>query len=153
MARTHGKDADFTFDSVAIEDELSSVSLNFTVPEADITAFADTYQNFLAGKPTATLDVSGFADLASSQGDVTIFGELGLEGEEWDFEPDGTTGYNGFAIVTSYSIISSKPSFGMGIIRKCDCFIFNNLWKPFVTLVCDFLQLVEKPAGGEELVS
>ena len=107
MARTHGKDADFTFDSVAIEDELSSVSLNFTVPEADITAFADTYQNFLAGKPTATLDGSGFADLASSQGDVTIFGELGLEGEEWDFEPDGTTGYNGFAIVTSYSISST----------------------------------------------
>ena len=107
MARTHGKDADFAFDSVAIEDELSSATLNFTVPEAAITSFSDSWQNFLAGKPTATLDVSGFADLASSQGDVTIFGELGLEGEEWDFEPDGTTGYNGFAIVTSYSITST----------------------------------------------
>ena len=107
MARTHGKDADFTFDSVAIEDELNSVTLNFTVPEADITAFGDSYQNFLAGKPTATIDVAGFADLASSQGDATIFGELGLEGEEWDFEPDGSTGYNGFAIVTSYSITST----------------------------------------------
>ena len=107
MARTHGKDADFAFDSVAIEDELSSATLNFTVPEADITSFSDSWQNFLAGKPTAPLDVSGFADLASSQGDVTIFGELGLEGEEWDFEPDGTTGYNGFAIVTSYSITST----------------------------------------------
>ena len=107
MARTHGKDADFAFDSVAIEDELSSATLNFTVPEADITSFSDSWQNFLAGKPTATLDVSGFADLASSQGDVTIFGELGLEGEEWDFEPDGTTGYNGFAIVTSSSITST----------------------------------------------
>ena len=82
MARTHGKDADFSFDSVAIEDELNSVTLNFTVPEAEITAFSDSWQNFLAGKPTATLDVSGFADLASSQGDATIFGELGLEGEE-----------------------------------------------------------------------
>ena len=92
MARAHGKDADFSFDSVALEDELSSVSLNFTVPEADVTAFADSYQNFLAGKPTATIDISGFADLASSQGDATIFGELGLEGEEWDFEPDGTVG-------------------------------------------------------------
>ena len=81
MARTHGKDADFSFDSVALEDEVNSVTLNFTVPEADITAFGDTYQNFLAGKPTATIDVAGFADLASSQGDVTIFGELGLEGE------------------------------------------------------------------------
>ena len=67
MARAHGKDADFSFDGVAIEDELSSVSLNFSVPEADITSFSDAYQNFLAGKPTATIDVSGFADLASSQ--------------------------------------------------------------------------------------
>ena len=106
MARTHGKDADFSFDSVAIEDELSSATLNFTVPEADSTAFGDTYQTFLAGKPTATYDISGFADLASSQGDVPIFGELGLEAEEIDFEPDGTTGYNGFAIVPSYSISS-----------------------------------------------
>jgi hypothetical protein len=107
MARTHGKDADFSFDSVAIEDELNSATLNFTVPEADITAFGDTYQTFLAGKPAATYDVSGFADLASSQGDATIFGELGLEAEEIDFEPDGSTGYNGYAIVTSYSITST----------------------------------------------
>ena len=107
MARAHGKDADFSFDGVAIEDELSSVSLNFSVPEADITSFSDAYQNFLAGKPTATYDIAGFADLAASQGDITIFGELGLEGEEIDFEPDGSTGYNGFAIVTSYSITST----------------------------------------------
>ena len=107
MARTHGKDSDFAFDSVALEDELSSITMNFTVPEADVTAFSDTYQNFLAGKPTATLDVSGFADLAAGAGDITIFGELGLEGEEYDYEPDGTTGYNGFAIVTSYSISST----------------------------------------------
>ena len=81
--------------------------MNFSVPEADVTAFSDAYQNFLAGKPTATVDVSGFADLAAGAGDITIFTELGLEGEEWDFEPDGTTGYNGFAIVTSYSISST----------------------------------------------
>tara|TARA_Y100000310_G_scaffold304800_1_gene344319 strand:- start:60 stop:467 length:408 start_codon:yes stop_codon:yes gene_type:complete len=107
MARAHGKDADFSFDSVALEDELSSATLNFSVPEADITAFNDSYQTFLAGKPTATMDISGFADLAGGQGDATIFGELGLEAEEWDFEPDGTTGYNGYAIVTSYSISST----------------------------------------------
>ena len=107
MARTHGKDADFSFDGVAIEDELNSATLNFTVTEAEITSFSDSWQNFLAGKPTATLDVSGFADLASSQGDATIFGELGLEGEEYDFEPDGSTVDNGFAIVTSYSITST----------------------------------------------
>ena len=107
MARTHGKNADVTFDSVALEDELSEATLDFEVPEAEITAFGDAWQNFLAGKPTARLSLSGSLDPASSQGDATIFGELGLEGEEWDFEPDGTTGYNGFAIVTSYSITST----------------------------------------------
>ena len=107
MARTHGKDADVSFDSVAIEDELNSVTLNFEVPEAEITAFADAWQNFLAGKPTVTIDVAGAWDPAASQGDVTIFNELGLEGEEWDVEPDGTTGYNGFAIVRSYSITAA----------------------------------------------
>tara|TARA_R110002020_G_scaffold308403_4_gene524084 strand:- start:810 stop:1217 length:408 start_codon:yes stop_codon:yes gene_type:complete len=107
MARTHGKSADFAFDSVALEDEVSSATLNFDVPEAEITSFSDAYGNFLAGKPTATISIDGYYDPASSQGDVTIFGELGLEGEEWDFEPDGTTGYNGFAIVNSYSITAS----------------------------------------------
>ena len=104
MARVHGKDVDFSFDSVALEDELNSVTMNFEVPEADITAFADAWQNFVAGKPTATLDAQGFWDGAAGAGDVTIFNELGLEAEEYDFEPDGTTGYDGFGIVTSYSI-------------------------------------------------
>ena len=104
MPRVHGKNADFSFDSVAIEDELSSATINFEVPEADITSFNDAWQNFLAGKPTATLETSGYWDGASGQGDITIFGELGLEAEEYDFEPDGTTGYDGLAIVTSYSV-------------------------------------------------
>lgn len=118
MARTHGKDADVSFDSVAIEDELNSVTLNFEVPEADITAFADAWQNFLAGKPTLTIDAAGSWDPASSQGDATIFGELGLEGEEYDVEPDGATGYNGYAIVTSYSItaqVNAGISYTLGL--------------------------------------
>lgn len=107
MARVHGKNVDFSFDSVALEDELNSVTANFAVPEAEITAFADAWQNFLAGKPTVTLDIAGSLDPAGGGGDITIFGELGLEGEEWDFEPDGTTGYNGFGIITAYTIVAS----------------------------------------------
>ena len=107
MARTHAKDANFTFDSVAIEDELNSIGINFSVPEADITAFADAWQNFLAGKPTATLDGAGSLDPAAAQGDAIIFGELGLEAEDYNFQLDGATGYDGFAIVTSYSIVAA----------------------------------------------
>ena len=107
MARTHAKNVDFAFDSVALEDELNTVTMDFTVPPADITAFSDAYGNALAGKPTATLTVGGSLDPAGGGGDITIFGELGLEAEEYDFEPDGTTGYNGFGFVTAYSITAT----------------------------------------------
>ena len=98
---------DVAFDSVQLEDEAHSVTISFAVPEAEITAFADAWQNFLAGKPTATLELSGYWDGASGAGDITIFNELGLEAEEYDFEPDGATGYDGFAIVTSYSVTAT----------------------------------------------
>jgi predicted secreted protein len=104
LARTIGDNADLVYAGVALEDELNQVTLNFQVPEADITAFADAWQNSLAGKPKATLDISGFWDPAASQGDDTIFNDLGGAAQTWDFEPDGTTGYNGYAVLTSYSI-------------------------------------------------
>lgn len=107
MARTHGKDADFSFDSVDLEDELNTVTLNFTVPPADITSFGDAWGNSLAGKPSAAISAGGSLDPAGGAGDITIFGELGQEAKAWNFEPDGTTGYDGFAIVTSYSITSA----------------------------------------------
>lgn len=107
MARTHGKNADLVFDGVPIEDEVNSVTLNFAVPEAEITSFADPWQNALAGKPTATLDAEGSWDPAAAQGDATIFAALGTAAKTWDFEPDGTTGYNGYAIVTAYRIVAA----------------------------------------------
>ena len=106
MARAISE-ADFVFNSVALEDELNDITLTFDVPPADITAFGDAYQTALAGKPGATMQAAGFWDPAASQGDATIFAALGGAGLTWDFEPAGGTGYNGYAIVTSYSIKSA----------------------------------------------
>ena len=78
MARTHGKDSNFSFNGVAIEDELNSVTMNATVAESDVTAFSDVYQNFLAGKKGVSFDISGSLDMAASQGDATIFDPLTL---------------------------------------------------------------------------
>lgn len=110
MARGHGKDADVSYAGVAIEDELRSVTLNFEVPKAEITAFGDAWQNVLAGKPTVTIDIEGSWDPAAAQGDDTIFNDLGGAAQTWDVEPDGTTGYNGYAILTSYSITAEVGS-------------------------------------------
>ena len=107
MARGAIGVADFNYNSVVIDDELNSITLTFDVPPADITSFADTYQNVVAGKPSAKIDVAGTWDPAASQGDATIFGELGAAAKAWIFEPDASQAYNGFAIVTSYSITAS----------------------------------------------
>ena len=104
MPRIHGRDADFVLNAVAIEDELNDFSINFEVQEAEITSFADTGQNFLAGKVGTKIDISGSYDPAAAQGDATIFAALGGAAVTWDAEPNGTSGYDGYAFPTSYSI-------------------------------------------------
>lgn len=77
MVRVHGKNVNYSFNAANIEDELNSVTMNFTVPEAEITSFADAWGNFLAGKPNVTTDITGSLDMALSQGDRTIFDAMG----------------------------------------------------------------------------
>lgn len=92
MARTHGKDTNFSFNGVAIEDELSEVTMSATVAESEVTSFADTYQNFLAGKKDVSFDVSGYIDADfSGDGDATIFDHISLTSgpKTLIFDPDG----------------------------------------------------------------
>ena len=119
MARTHGKDSNFSFNSVAIEDELSSITMSATVAESDVTSFNDTYQNFLAGKKDVSFDVSGALDADfASDGDATIFDHIALTSgpKTLIFDPDGagpdtdspeytctSSGLTG-AMVSSYTI-------------------------------------------------
>jgi hypothetical protein len=118
MARTHGKDSNFSFNGVAIEDELNSITMNATVAESEVTSFSDVYQNFIAGKKSVSFDVAGSLDMAASQGDATIFDHLTLTSgpKTLVFDPDGagpdtnspeytctSSGLTG-AICSSYSI-------------------------------------------------
>ena len=92
MARTHGKDSNFSFNGVSIEDELSSITMNATVAEAEITAFNDTYGTFLAGKKSVSFDVAGALDMTfSGQGDATIFDHVTLTSgpKTLVYDPDG----------------------------------------------------------------
>jgi len=92
MARVHGQATNLSFNGVAIEDELNSVTMNATVAEADITAFGDAYQNFLAGKKNISFDVSGSLDMDfASDGDATIFDHISLISgpKTLVFDPDG----------------------------------------------------------------
>lgn len=92
MARTHGKDTNFSFNGVAIEDELNSVTMNATVGESEVTAFGDAYQNFLAGKKDVSFEVGGSIDMDfASDGDATIFDHVSLTSgpKTLIFDPDG----------------------------------------------------------------
>ena len=92
MARTHGKDSNLSFNGVAIEGELNSVTMNASVSESDVTSFADAYQNFLAGKKNVTMDVAGSLDASfSGAGDATIFDHVTLTSgpKTLVFDPDG----------------------------------------------------------------
>ena len=119
MARTHGKDSNFSFNGVAIEDELNSVTMNATVAEAETTSFADSYGTYVAGKKNVTFDIAGSLDPSfSGSGAVTIFDHLALISgpKTLIFDPDGSgpdtnspeytcsaSGLTG-AICSSYSI-------------------------------------------------
>ena len=92
MARVHGQATNLSFNGVAIEDELNSVTMNATVAEAVIPAFGDAYQNFLAGKKNISFDVSGSLDMDfASDGDATIFDHISLISgpKTLVFDPDG----------------------------------------------------------------
>ena len=93
MARTHGKDSDFSYNALALEDELNSIVQTIDVPEAEITAFADTYANFLAGKKSVKTEIQGSADidaLVTVQGWKTLFAGIGAGPKSTVFDPVGT---------------------------------------------------------------
>ncbi len=111
MARLIPKDLNLSYGtSGATEDELNNVTMNFTVPEGEITAFADAGQNFLSGKLGTTLEFAGSYDPASGKGDAGFFADLILAAQAYDLDPTGTAAaasnphYTGFAFPTNYSI-------------------------------------------------
>ena len=110
MARIAGKSADFSYNSVDLEDELQSVELAVDNNLAEVTALADDGSEFVEGLPNSTFSLSGAFDPAASQGDATIFGQIGSGEAAYVFQPTGNTpntndpNYTGNALVSSYSI-------------------------------------------------
>lgn len=110
MARIAGKQADFSFNSVDLEDELQTIELTVDNNLAEVTAFADDGAEFVEGLPNSTISLGGAFDPAASQGDATIFGQIGSGEAAYVFQPTGNTpntddpNYVGNALVSSYTI-------------------------------------------------
>jgi hypothetical protein len=90
VGRIHGKNANFSFNAVAIEDELSEITQTITVPESEITSFTDAWQNFLAGKKDVVTEISGSYDASAGQGDITLFSAIGGGVVTTVFDPSGS---------------------------------------------------------------
>ena len=91
MARIFGGNVDFYLDDTQIEDWLNSATITFDVPVGDITSFTDIYQNVVAGKKNATLEIAGALDTASAAADEVIFECIGAGVKTSKFEPGGGT--------------------------------------------------------------
>mgnify|MGYP003144295454 CR=1 FL=1 len=110
MARIPGNDANLSYNAVAIEDELSSIGLTVNNTLTEVTAFADTGAEFVEGLANGTFSISGAADFAASQGDATIFTQIGSGEAAFIYQPTGNAAgasdpnYTGNALVSSYTI-------------------------------------------------
>ena len=72
---------------------MNSIVQTIDVPEAEITAFADVYGNFLAGKKSVKTEIQGSADidaLTSVQGVKTLYAGIGAGPKSTVFDPTGT---------------------------------------------------------------
>ena len=94
MARIYGGNADLYLDDQWLEGAIDSITINFTVPSGDITAFTDVYQNVVAGKKNTTLDLSGSWDPAADKEDEVIFECIGASYVDSKFEPTGSVDAN-----------------------------------------------------------
>jgi hypothetical protein len=116
MARQSGKSADFSFNSVAIEDELTNITQTTDVNIVEVTAFGDSAGTFTEGLPTSNYSIRGFLAPSASQGDATIFTRIGSGSATASFETTGAVAgtnapvYSGSAFVSSYSITSDVGS-------------------------------------------
>ena len=90
MARIHGKDANFSYNAVALEGALTRIVMTADVPEAPITAFAGAWQVFLAGKKNVKTELEGLFDPASGAIDAILFAGIGAGVKSTVFDPTGS---------------------------------------------------------------
>lgn len=91
MAKQPAKNINLAYNSVVIEDDISSAALNIKQEVPAVTSFADAGPRRVAGNYDYDLSLEGFPDFASGQSDATIFGQLGGSGAAIAFDPTGAS--------------------------------------------------------------
>ena len=113
MAKLGASNINFTLNSVSIEDELNSTSLNVSQEVVNVRGFSSLAPEKVVDGYDWNHSVSGNADFADSQGDATLFAMLSSSAVAAAFDPTGTTAaadnpnYDGNVHLGSYSISGS----------------------------------------------
>ena len=103
MARQSGKTADFSFNSVSIEDELSSITQTTDVNIVDVTAFGDEASTFVQGLPGADFTLNSFFSPTDNVSDEIINSALTGTSEVM-IAPSGLTiGNNAYEVKANLS--------------------------------------------------
>ena len=110
MAKRASWAANYTLNSVAIEDELTSIDLKVEQETFKVDGFSNAGPERVVGNYDWTESLAGHADFASGQGDATLFGLLGSSGVAAAFDPTGASAaandpnYDGTVVMKSYAI-------------------------------------------------
>jgi len=102
MAKFVLKNAFITVDGVNLSDHCSSVTIETTFDEVDVTGFGGTYKEIIQGMGDATITLNVFQDFAAGSVDATL----------WPLSQSGAT----FPVVvraTSAVVSATNPQYGM----------------------------------------
>ncbi len=92
MGKIAAKVINVSLATVAIEDELTSASLNVTQEVPVVTGLSDTGPRRVVGNYDYNAQLEGAFDGASAQGDATIFGMVGASSAKaLAFDPTGAS--------------------------------------------------------------
>ncbi len=89
MAKQPAKNLNLAYNSVALEDDLTSAGLDIKVELPVVTALADAGPRRVEGNYDYSVNMEGAADFAAAQSDATLFGRIGNGGAAMGFDPTG----------------------------------------------------------------
>ena len=105
MSRIHAKSADVLVDEFSFDDVTNAVAIEINRPMAKVTAYADTDDTYVAGKPGFTIDINGLFSTANPDYDGEMFTDLTSEGRRVGIYPnqltEGERGYEGDTNISS----------------------------------------------------
>ncbi len=91
MAKCAAKASNFMLNSVPLEDDATSITLDIKQETLEVTSFADAGPRRVVGNYDYSASLDGTCDFAAAQSDATLFAMVGSAGVAMAFDPDGVS--------------------------------------------------------------